>query len=401
MRFVLGIARSIKKRAGFFKRNAGLYIDHWLKRKEKKQSDELHLDACIQWILKAEQKEGGIAKAWSLQLGWLESYPETTGYIISTLIDFAEFKTEEAYLKKAIELGDWEIKIQLPEGAVRVSDPNSFMSDVFDTGMVILGFTSLYETTKQERFKLAAEKAANWLLQVQDSDGKWSSFSFKGIPHAYHSKIAWSLYKLYKQSGNPRYKKASEKNLDWIFSEKTSDNWFNFMGFSENEDPYTHTIAYTLQGFLEIYKLMGAVEKDARLFEVPKAVCDTLIFKYGLEKPGIDSPYLLPATLSSDWKKSSNYVCLTGNAQFSIVLLDLFQITSEKKYYISATNLIKTIKLTQKLNLQTDHPLYGAIGGSYPIWGDYHANEYPNWAPKFFADALIKKIRIDRMNTIN
>jgi hypothetical protein len=31
----------------------------------------------------------------------------------------------------------------------------------------------------------------------------------------------------------------------------------------------------------------------------------------------------------------------------------------------------------------------GGIAGSAPIWGDYSRFEYPNWAAKFFADALM------------
>ena len=31
----------------------------------------------------------------------------------------------------------------------------------------------------------------------------------------------------------------------------------------------------------------------------------------------------------------------------------------------------------------------GALGGSYPIWGDYMTYAFPNWAVKFFADALM------------
>jgi hypothetical protein len=31
----------------------------------------------------------------------------------------------------------------------------------------------------------------------------------------------------------------------------------------------------------------------------------------------------------------------------------------------------------------------GAVAGSSPIWGRYSMFEFPNWAAKFFADALI------------
>jgi hypothetical protein len=46
------------------------------------------------------------------------------------------------------------------------------------------------------------------------------------------------------------------------------------------------------------------------------------------------------------------------------------------------------LKTTQRI----DHPdpaVRGGIAGSSPIWGDYSRFEYPNWAAKFFADALM------------
>jgi len=46
------------------------------------------------------------------------------------------------------------------------------------------------------------------------------------------------------------------------------------------------------------------------------------------------------------------------------------------------------LKTTQKLD-HADEIVRGGIAGSSPIWGDYSRFEYPNWAAKFFADALL------------
>ncbi|MDV7395274.1 hypothetical protein RZS08_28055, partial [Arthrospira platensis SPKY1] len=42
--------------------------------------------------------------------------------------------------------------------------------------------------------------------------------------------------------------------------------------------------------------------------------------------------------------------------------------------------------------LDEDPVVQGAIPGSAPIWGAYSRFEFPNWAAKFFADALIMEI---------
>ena len=36
-----------------------------------------------------------------------------------------------------------------------------------------------------------------------------------------------------------------------------------------------------------------------------------------------------------------------------------------------------------------DNAIKGGIAGSAPIWGSYSRFEYPNWATKFYADALM------------
>jgi CheY-like chemotaxis protein len=37
-------------------------------------------------------------------------------------------------------------------------------------------------------------------------------------------------------------------------------------------------------------------------------------------------------------------------------------------------------------------PEDGGVAGSAPIWGRYSMFEYPNWAAKFFADALMIRL---------
>jgi hypothetical protein len=58
----------------------------------------------------------------------------------------------------------------------------------------------------------------------------------------------------------------------------------------------------------------------------------------------------------------------------------------------NARRAIDYVKRTQKLADAND-AVRGGIAGSSPIWGDYSRFEYPNWAAKFFADALMMDMR--------
>jgi hypothetical protein len=53
-----------------------------------------------------------------------------------------------------------------------------------------------------------------------------------------------------------------------------------------------------------------------------------------------------------------------------------------------ARRAIDYVKRTQRLSDPSDN-IRGGIPGSAPIWGAYARFEYPNWAAKFFADALM------------
>jgi len=53
-----------------------------------------------------------------------------------------------------------------------------------------------------------------------------------------------------------------------------------------------------------------------------------------------------------------------------------------------ARKAIAFVKGHQRID-DPDPIVRGAVAGSAPIWGRYSMFEFPNWAAKFFADALM------------
>ncbi len=363
---------------------------------ESIKSDLEHLKAAIGWIMLAQENSGskGVALAYTLERGWLPAYPETTGYIINTLIQYHKLTNDASSLRAATEMGDWEVAIQRPDGGVRIRVHNDDSADVFDTGMVLLGLTGLYQETRNEKFLVACRQAANWLVAHQDGDGKWSRDSYKGIPHAYHSKVSWALLEMHAITSDVKYSEAVRNNLEWIFSVRRPNGWFDYMGFEKNDNPFTHTIAYTLQGFWGIYKLLdGGNPWKQKLYDEIIEFSDRIISRFALNDKS-DRMRILPGQLDSSWEGAADYVCLTGNAQFSIVWFELYLQTRKSSYYEAANNLLNVVKRSHRLT-GPNVPYRNGIAGSYPIWGRYHPTQYPNWSAKFFADALLRKIQAD------
>ena len=130
----------------------------------------------IDWLCLTHDVTGrrGSSKGFSLLHGWLPAYPETTGYVIGTLLEHAERSGDDSFVERAREMGDWEIEVQNPdggvmEGALRTPPGRSI---VFNTGMVIFGWLDLHERFGTELFLDAAVRAGRWLEEMQTPTGR-------------------------------------------------------------------------------------------------------------------------------------------------------------------------------------------------------------------------------------
>jgi len=353
-------------------------------------SDVFHLRAAMEWLCRAQDITvcGGVSGGYSLEDGWLPPYPETTGYIIPTFLQYGLLNNDAHYLGRAVEMGDWEIEIQHPSGAVRGGMGIKEYPIVFNTGQVILGWASLYRETKKNKYLEAAVRAADWLLSVQDEDGKWSKYTYLGIPHAYHTRVAWPILEVHQLTGEKKYKTAAEKQIAWVLSQASENSWFNYMGFSLEEKPFLHTIAYTLRGLIESSVYLEE-ETRARILSRVQQASEKIMRRYELRKKDPYSmPLYLQATFDEKWKSKDNYSCLTGNSQIAIVWLRLYKLNNDARLLNAALKLIDQVKATQNFD-STNMGIQGGIAGSYPLWGGYMPFVYPNWSAKFFADAIM------------
>jgi len=336
----------------------------------------VHMGAAIDWLLYAQKvtNTGGFSSAYSLYLGWRDPFPETTGYIIPTLLNIYNQSGEKALLESALKAGNWLVSIQNDNGYF--FEPHKRDPMVYDSGQVIFGFISLYTFTKEEKFLKSAIKSADWIVDVQEEDGSWKKFAFNNIPHTYYSRVSWALLELYKITNFDNYKKSAIKQLKWVLENQASNGWYNKASFFKDNKPVLHTIAYTIDGLWEC----GRILNNSSLMNSAKKAADVLLLLS--ERDGIISGYY------SNWKSITGHKCLTGLSQMSIIWLNLFLYTKDTRYLNQAlltNNFVKSRQI-----IQTNHKnLYGALASSYPIWGNYMPFNYLNWAVKFFLDSLI------------
>jgi len=342
-----------------------------------------HLDAAIAWLKHAQDVtgNGGVAQTFLVKSRrWAPSYPETTGYIIPTFYRYAALAGDDDARQRARRMADWEIDIQHPTGGVLAGAlGDSDQPTVFNTGQVIFGWVRAYEEEKDERYRAAAVRAADWLIDIMDDDGCWRQF---GSPmtgkqiNTYNTRSAWSLARVFDITGEQRYLDAAVKNAEWAMTQRNADGWLAQNCLQDNVQPFTHTIAYAMRGLLEI----GAAAQREDLIHAARVIGDAMI-------SNLPTNGFLPGRFNDRWQPTVKWSCLTGDCQLGINWGRLYQITSEEKYKEATRCVLNFVKRAQKLDGDLNER--GGIKGSHPINGGYHPWQYPNWATKFFVDALM------------
>ncbi len=367
------------------------------RRKNNVQDNKFHIQEALDWIKRAQDAtpDNGVSRGYSVgwnphfqSKGWQASYPETTGYIIPTFIDCGKYFNDEELIDRAIKMAEWEIDVQMENGAVigGVINESEPTPSVFCTGMVIFGLVRAFQETQNASFLNAAEKAASYLLAVQNKDGvfiesKHYKYANK-ISTTYHTRVAWALIVLGKLINDENYIKSGIKNIEYRLKFQGKNGWFRDNCLYDPENPLVHTVCYALRGILEA----GFLLNDDRYITAVRVAADHILLK-------IDDEGYLGGRLNKNWQSSVKYCCLTGNAQLAIILLKLFQYTNQNEYLTGARKLITFLKTSQNCTT-SDYDIRGGIKGSYPFNGPYGRFQILNWATKFFIDAMLLEERI-------
>lgn len=351
---------------------------------DRTRDTSVHLEAAVRWLCRAQDVPGdrGVSTAYTFAAGWMASYPETTGYIVPTLFDYAEHSGLEEYRSRAVEMADWLVSIQLGDGSFQAGpvdvDPQP---SVFNTGQILLGLVRAFAETGGEHYRESANRAGDWLAQVQDPDGAWRQFAYYGIPHVYYTRVSWALLELFSLTGRDPHGEAALAQLAWALGQQADNGWFRNNSFDGASNPFTHNIVYAAEGFLGA----GVAANRPEYIRAAEKVAAALFRKFEVEK-------FLPGDLDEDWTSGAGYSCLTGNAQLSGLLLNLYGMNDDERYLNTALKLNEYLKSGQRLT-GGNTGIEGGIRGSDPVWGSYLPYSYPNWAVKFFVDALLLEHR--------
>jgi len=266
-----------------------------------------------------------------------------------------------------------------------VCAPERQTAAAFNTGMVLDGWCSAFAYAGDQAILVAARRAADWLVNDVDERGYFKTngaFVSAGEIKTYTCLCAWAIYRFGELAREDRYKKAAVAIIEAALRQQQPNGWFAHNCLSNSQSPLTHPIGYTLQAVLEVGVLAGRADLLA-------AVCrsvDAIL-------PRISPSGYLPGRFYADWEPAGFSACLTGSAQVAIVCYRLAEKTGDANYRTHADKLVNYLKSLQ-VTQSDDAAVVGAMAGSFPLFGSYMRAGYPNWATKYFLDALLLQDRL-------
>ena len=335
----------------------------------------------ITWLGRAQDasrtRDGGVARHYSLIEGWGSSYPETTGYIIPTLLAYGRDMGSSDPIERARRMLDWLTSIQFPEGGFQggMVDQEPRMPVTFNTGQILLGLAA--GIALDQTYREPMRRAADWLVKTQDLDGCWRGFPSPFVApgdKTYDTHVALGLFAAHTEDGRRGYGEAGLRGVEWAMRNQSSNGWFSECCLEDPQHPLTHTLGYALRGLIGAYHF----SKSQRYLMAACRTADGVMS--ALEPNGH-----LPGRLDQQWQAAANWVCLTGTSQMAECWLLLHQATNREDYKLAALRANSFVRRTVSLDGPAE--IRGGVKGSFPINGRYGRWQYLNWACKFTIDA--------------
>ncbi|MBF0279061.1 MAG: hypothetical protein HQM13_14770 [SAR324 cluster bacterium] len=356
---------------------------------------EMAMKGTLQWLINAQNatQDGGVSGGFSMIFGWTKSYPETTGYIMQTLIRHYNLFGEHEVLERAKRMAEWEVDILCEEGGT----PSGGRPVAFNTGQVLMGWAELLRIENVPRIRDAAAKAGYWLMECMSSEGYFEKGVSDASSHgklSHNAMVSWGMMDIAMVLNDEKLADAALRSALYYAGTVDQMGWPTMTGIDvpEVDFPLTHALGYTAQGLLETGLLSNNQELIEKSVKILKGSLNVMDAKTGF----------LPGRVSNGWSGGSSWTCLTGSAQFACCMLSLELSGRSEGFLPFAEKLIDFVISTQFSYDALKLPIAYGVRGSFPFhFGGYCRATYVNWAAKFHLDALHMLHRLEKLQNGN
>lgn len=337
----------------------------------------------------AHWNSGGFAARYDLRtLRYQGPYPETTGYLIPTLLQVADFRDEHWTSARAVCAGQWLRSRQREDGSVRcnidsapddIDKPDTIV--LFDCGAILQGFSALARQ-QDGPWRGAAILLGRFLSDSQMADGTWDRHLYFSTFGTHNALVAYALIDAGRATGEPRFADAGRDCLTALRPRILSSGFIE--GCEFGGDPKTmflHPYAYTLEGYVKAAMLDDSGDHLA----VAERALDRMAEH--MDRTGVLPAAYLDRTLAPARADAAT----TGLAQ----LADLFFKVARFAHRDDFSPLARRIMSFLRGCMYSDDAEVGARGGipaSFPIGGGYGPYTINNWTMKYFLDASLEEL---------
>ena len=353
---------------------------------------DTHKEQCLQhaakWLIHAHQQSSSAGcGTFYFNSGWTSDYPETTGYIIPTLLRYSTYKNSQwprQAESTALKAGEWLLTIQREDGGW----PGGYVSQnrpsvVFNSGQILRGLLTLYDYTGETRWKDAAERCILWIWDQLDEQGRFSTNDYMGAIRVYGTYVVapildWSVH---FENQSKHWKSLAQRHLNWVCSQQNENGWFVNCDNTQdkNDKPITHTLAYTIDGLWN-----SGLALNNEDFKLAALLPARVLAKEFLTRGILSGRY------NSNWTGTEAFIP-TGGAQLAIIWQSMFEATGESIWQKAYLQMNRLLCVIARRGAREDVDSFGALSGSFPIWGRYEPFGLPNWATKYFLDSLLNE----------
>ncbi len=335
------------------------------------------LDKNLNWIKLSFQVNNNLGSSAHQTISgkWSISYPETTGYLVPTLLSASLYKDDEELSQLAHRQLIYFKSINSIDGGF-YSNNQKNKKLFFDNSQIQFGLIALYKLNN-DQIKNTLIDNYNWLLEQIEPDKPIINNSYKTdyIP-SYFSRSCWALLET-EQVLNIDHSHKTYSLLDLVKNKKNKNHSFKSWSFDGRDRAFSHSIIYAFRGLLESAIILKDQTLIDQTLDSVKYINQEIVPKFKNQLWG---------SYDQKWKPDTSYICSVGNAQFCLLLLLSYKITDDPSYLKNIVALARPLISSQNNILNSQK---GALPSSIPIWGKYQRFNYTNWTQKFYTDLLL------------
>ena len=378
-------------------RDALQWPHHWGFEAGSAHRTDAYLTAVVDWVGRAQDAwpGGGVSSRYDLRARrFLTPYPETTGYLIPSMLDVSRRRGDAAPADRCRRAADWLVRRQAADGSVDCgfTDESAPADErvviLFDCGAILQGFVAMYQHTRADVYATAAARLAQFLVDRQRPGGDWNELLYLPYFGSHNALVAYALIAAGKALNRVDFVESGMKCLDAIRPNILSNGFIkgcHFTASPTGTSAFLQPLAYTVEGFFRSGVLLNrddyldaaavTLRKLQRRFEIDRA--------------------MLASHYDEQWRPASQYSALDADCQIAMLWFLLSQASGDLRFANSALKMMDLIR--GRIDMTTSHDgVRGGVPGSFPIQGDNQRHTCINWAAKYFIDASLLELELRR-----